>query len=236
MSTEDTSPARPRNLTDAVRARQARRGVQPAGSHDGRTRSRSTRRGHTSPRESSSRPDAAQQRGDDNGKSLLSRLLTPLKWLGGKLSDALETLVSEGGDLLSEHAGQLKKLGAMLAAGWLSKRLPGPVGSLARWLISGLSGDRGFGFWWLAVTLGIALAIGALVALLISPVAGLIALLVVGIWMLVQRARKQDDDDGRSDESDEGRSGDRDDGRTDDASDDAGADSERGPTAAPALA
>jgi hypothetical protein len=157
-----------------------------------------------------------------------------LKWLGEKVSDALETL-------LTEHAGQLKKLGAMLAAGWLSKRLPGPLGSLARWVISGVSGDRGFGFWWLAVTLGIALAVGALVALLISPVAGLIALLVVGIWMLVRAARKKDDDEGRSDESDGDRSGDREDGQADPAAEDsdvddadAGADSES--TAATAAA
>ena len=141
----------------------------------------------------------------------------------------------DGGHLLSEHAGQLKKVGAMLAAGWLSKRLPGPLGSVARWLISGASGDRGFGFWWVAVTLGIALAIGALVALLISPVAGLIALLVVGIWMLVQHARKDKDDD-RSGDKDDGRLDDRDDVRTDTPHDDPGVDSEREPTAAPAAA
>jgi hypothetical protein len=126
----------------------------------------------------------------------------------------------------------LKKVGAMLAAGWLSKRLPGPLGSLARTLTSGLSGDRGFGFWWLAVTLGIALAVGALVALLISPVAGLIALLVVGIWMLVQGARNKDDDEDRSGVRDEGPSDDA----SDEASEDAGSDSEREPAAAAASA
>lgn len=162
----------------------------------------------------------------------MSRLLEGVKSLGRKLSDALEALVSEGGDLLSDHAGQLKKLGAMLAAGWLAKRLPGPLGSLARWLMSGLSGDRGFGFWWLAVTLGIALAVGALVALLISPVAGLIALLVVGIWMLVRGARKKDDDEERSGGRDEGPGDDA----SDDASEDASSDSEREPAAAPASA
>ncbi len=129
----------------------------------------------------------------------------------------------------------------MLAAGWLSKRLPGPLGSLARWLISGVSGDRGFGFWWLAVTLGIALAVGALIALLISPVAAVIALLVVGIWMLVRHARKDDDDDDRSDDHDDRRTDtasddDRDDGHTDTASDDVAAESGRKPTAAPVLA
>lgn len=234
VTTASASSSLPRNLTDAVRARQARRGVQAAGAHAARSRSRSTSRGHTSPGVSSSPPKAAQSKGDGNEGSLLSRLLTPLKWLGGKLSNALETL-------LSEHAGELKKVGAMLAAGWLSKRLPGPLGSLARWLISGVSGDRGFGFWWVAVTLGIALALGALIAVLISPVAAVIALLVAGIWMLVRHARKKDDDGDRSDDRDDGRTDaasddDRDDGHTDTASDDVGADSEREPAAAPASA
>jgi hypothetical protein len=54
--------------------------------------------------------------------------------------------------------------------------------------------DRGFGFWWLAVTAAIALAVGMLVGLLLSPVIGIIAALIVGIWMLARRAssRKAD--------------------------------------------
>ncbi len=49
--------------------------------------------------------------------------------------------------------------------------------------------DRGFGFWWLVVTVVIALAVGLLVAALLSPVIGIVAALVVGIWMLVRRSR-----------------------------------------------
>jgi Flp pilus assembly protein TadB len=49
--------------------------------------------------------------------------------------------------------------------------------------------ERGFGFWWLVATLGVALALGIVVALLLTPVAGLIALLVVAIWALVRRRR-----------------------------------------------
>ena len=49
--------------------------------------------------------------------------------------------------------------------------------------------DRGFTFWWLVVTAAIALIVGLLVAVLLSPVAGILAALVVGIWMLIRRNR-----------------------------------------------
>jgi uncharacterized membrane protein len=49
--------------------------------------------------------------------------------------------------------------------------------------------DRGFAFWWLVVTAAIALAIGLLVAALVSPVIGILAALGVGIWMLIRRNR-----------------------------------------------
>lgn len=51
--------------------------------------------------------------------------------------------------------------------------------------------DRGFGFgfWWLVIMAAIALAIGLLVAVLLSPVIGILAALAVGIWMLIRRNR-----------------------------------------------
>jgi UPF0716 family protein affecting phage T7 exclusion len=52
-----------------------------------------------------------------------------------------------------------------------------------------VSKDRGFGFWWLVATIAIAVTIGLLVALVLSPVVGILAALIVGIWMLVRRAR-----------------------------------------------
>jgi uncharacterized membrane protein len=53
--------------------------------------------------------------------------------------------------------------------------------------------DRGFGFWWLVTTLALALLIGLLLAVVLSPVLGLLAALGVGIWMLVRRSRGQDE-------------------------------------------
>jgi MASE7 protein len=49
--------------------------------------------------------------------------------------------------------------------------------------------DRGFGFWWLMAMAAIALIIGLLVAALLSPVIGILAALVVAIWMLIRRTR-----------------------------------------------
>ncbi len=89
----------------------------------------------------------------------------------------------------------------MVAGAMLAKRLPGPLRWLSGLLTSALMGERGFGFWWLVATLGVALLVGALVALLISPVAALIALLVVGIWMLFRRGGSKNDDEDRSKDS-----------------------------------
>jgi hypothetical protein len=58
-----------------------------------------------------------------------------------------------------------------LGCGLLSRRLPGPLGFLARLLASGIEGERGFDFWWVAATLGLALVVGALLALVLTPVA-----------------------------------------------------------------
>ena len=58
--------------------------------------------------------------------------------------------------------------------------------------------DRGFGFWWLLVTLALAIVLGLILAIVLSPVLGLVAALVVAVWMLV-RGRHQSSSDGRSD-------------------------------------
>jgi Flp pilus assembly protein TadB len=48
-------------------------------------------------------------------------------------------------------------------------------------------GEPSFGARWLMVTLVVALALGLVVAALLSPVVGLLAFIGVGIWALVRR-------------------------------------------------
>ena len=57
--------------------------------------------------------------------------------------------------------------------------------------------DRGFGFWWLVATLALAVAIGLILAVVLSPVLGLLAAIIVGIWMLVKRSGSSDSDEDR---------------------------------------
>jgi hypothetical protein len=48
--------------------------------------------------------------------------------------------------------------------------------------------DRGFGFWWLVVTLLLAGLVGLLVAALLAPVLGLLACLAAAIWLLFRKS------------------------------------------------
>jgi uncharacterized protein involved in cysteine biosynthesis len=84
----------------------------------------------------------------------------------------------------------LRAIARLLMLRWVAEHLPAPL----RWLGRLLGGEHGFGFWWLVATVCIAVALGLVVALLLSPVAGLIALLVVAIWALVRRHRHKRDD------------------------------------------
>ena len=86
--------------------------------------------------------------------------LAPLRWLGRKLS------------------GLVRRV---------ARHVPAPVRWLGRLFAPGR--ERGFGFWWLVATLGVAVALGMVVALLLTPAAGLVALLVVATWALVRRRR-----------------------------------------------
>jgi hypothetical protein len=84
----------------------------------------------------------------------------------------------------------------LLVLRWAAEHLPRPLRFLARALIP--SEERGFGFWWLVGTLALAVALGLVVALLLTPVAGLIALLVVAVWALVRAgaSKRNDRNDG----------------------------------------
>jgi len=105
-------------------------------------------------------------------------LLAPLRWLGRKLSGLLRWAAKR-------LAAPLRRL----MPRWVPKHVPAPLRWLGRLLAPGR--ERGFGFWWLVATLVIAVALGMVVALLLTPVAGLIALLVVAIWALVRRRRSK---------------------------------------------
>lgn len=70
----------------------------------------------------------------------------------------------------------------------LTRRLPGPL----RVLLQGLGDpdERGFLFWWLVVTLVVTLAVALLLSIVLAPVAGIVALVGVGVWMLIRQGRQ----------------------------------------------
>lgn len=77
------------------------------------------------------------------------------------------------------------------AAGWLRDEIKSPVRLIKSLFMATIGKDRGFGFWWLVVTVAISLIVGLLVAALLSPVIGILAALIVGIWMLIRRSRSR---------------------------------------------
>ena len=108
----------------------------------------------------SERDDVGRARKNDPSRRS-SRLFMPLRWLRRKLSSAV---------------------------GWVRAQIRSPA-RLVKSVLATIGKDRGFGFWWLVVTAAIALTVGLLVAVLLSPVIGILAALIVGIWMLVRRRR-----------------------------------------------
>jgi hypothetical protein len=86
-------------------------------------------------------------------------------------------------------AAPLRWLREMFARGsrWLRRRLrfaPSWIREAFRRLTTG----RGFGFWWLVVTLLLAGIVGLLVAALLTPVMGLLAGLGVAVWFLIRKS------------------------------------------------
>ena len=108
----------------------------------------------------SERDDVGHARKNDPSRRS-SRLFMPLRWLRRKLSSAV---------------------------GWVRAQIRSPA-RLVKSVLATIGKDRGFGFWWLVVTAAIALTVGLLVAVLLSPVIGILAALIVGIWMLVRGRR-----------------------------------------------
>jgi hypothetical protein len=121
-----------------------------------------------------------QQHDEPGGRGWV--LLAPVRWLARKLSGLVRWVA--------------KPIARLLMLRSVARRLARPLRWLGRLLAPGKK--RGFGFWWLLATLAVAVALGLVVALLLSPVAGLIALLVVAIWALVRRRRKRDDPESRT--------------------------------------
>jgi hypothetical protein len=81
----------------------------------------------------------------------------------------------------------------------LRSLLSSPVRLAKTIFMATIGKDRGFGFWWLVATIAIALAIGLLIAVVLSPVVGLLAAIIVGIWMLVRRSHSSGSDEDDSD-------------------------------------
>jgi len=114
----------------------------------------------------------------------IARGSAPLRWLGAKVSKAV-------GRLRSMATAVTRSVRSAVASAVNSVRaeLRSPVRLAKSVFMATIGKDRGFGFWWLMAMAAIAVTIGVLVAVLLSPVIGIVAALVVGIWMLVRRAR-----------------------------------------------
>jgi hypothetical protein len=134
------------------------------------------------------RPTEAQQHDESGSRG--SGLLAPLRWLRRNLS-GLVRWVAKG------LRAPLRPIARSLMLQWVTNDLPAPL----RWIGHLVAPDRhrGFGFWWLMTTLAVAVVLGMIVALLLTPLAGLIALLIVAIWALAHQHRhKRDDRDNRT--------------------------------------
>jgi hypothetical protein len=109
----------------------------------------------------------------------------PLRWLGTRLSRAAGQVRAR----VRDSARSVIRVVVRRAAGWLRGKLGSAVRLVKSVVMATTGSDRGFAFWWLAVTAATALAVGLLVAALVSPVLGIVAALAAGIWMLIRRGR-----------------------------------------------
>jgi ABC-type multidrug transport system fused ATPase/permease subunit len=119
-----------------------------------------------------------------DGEDLTRGKVAPLRWLGAKVSKAVGRLRS----MATATARAVRSL-VSSAVDWVRAEVRSPVRLAKSLFMATIGKDRGFGFWWLMAMVAIAVAIGLLVAVLLSPVIGIVAALVVGIWMLIRRSR-----------------------------------------------
>lgn len=122
-------------------------------------------------------PDLARESGRTGKRPGLRR---PLGWLRAGLSRAAGRVRTVARSIRSSLSR---------AVGWLTDQIKSQARLIKTLLLAAGGEDRGFRSRWLVVTVAIALAIGLLVAVLLSPVIGLIAALIIGIWMLVRGGR-----------------------------------------------
>jgi hypothetical protein len=113
------------------------------------------------------------------------RSFAPLRWLRTKLSRAVGQVRAR----VRDAARSVIRSVLPRAVGWLRGKIGSPVRLIKSVFMATIGKDRGFAFWWLVVTAAIAVTIGLLVAALVSPVIGILAAVVVGIWMLIRRTR-----------------------------------------------
>lgn len=140
-------------------------------------------RSKTRPRASSVR-DAEDLARKQEGGRRPSRSAALLRWLRAKISEAAGRVRTWA----KASARTVRTLWSR-TAGWVRDEISSPVRLMKSLFMDTIGKDRGFVFWWLVVTVAISLIIGLLVAALLSPVIGILAALIVGIWMLVRRNR-----------------------------------------------
>src|SRR5690349_2366389 len=112
------------------------------------------------------RDEEGRTRKQDHGRKR-SRSFMPLRWLRGKLSSAV-------GWVRAQVDRGRKRSRSFMPLRWLRGKLSSAVGwvraEIKSLFMATIGKDRGFGFWWLVVTVAISLTIGLLVAVLVSPV------------------------------------------------------------------